>query len=152
MYRNPKGWEEAPDYFRLKDNKGNAILCYSCHGLAQFPDRSIISCTYCGLNWHMDCLPVPLAREPAPGRQWRCPAHVDDLLAQSLGPAHRFRKIKGAPVIKPAFSCGMRNNGHIEIEYEASVDEPEQEFFEQKEYGHVYRLPERGIKLDFITK
>lgn len=103
----------------------------------------------------MDCLPVPLAREPGPGRPWRCPAHVDDLLSklpELLGPAHRFRKIKGASIIRPAFSRGMRNNGYIEIENEHSDNEGEQSFFEQKEYGHVYKLPEKGIKLDFISK
>ncbi len=93
-----------------------------------------------------------MAREPGVGRQWRCPAHVDDLLSSTLGPAHKFRRIKGASAIKPAFTRGMRNNGHIEIEYEPSEDEQEQGFFEQKEYGHVYKLPEMGIKLDFINK
>jgi hypothetical protein len=103
----------------------------------------------------MDCLPVPLAREPGPGRPWRCPAHVEDVLAKLpdlLGPAHRFRKIKGASVIRPAFSRGMKNNGYIEIENEPSEDDLDQGFYVQKEYGHVYKLPEHGIKLDFITK
>jgi hypothetical protein len=99
----------------------------------------IIPCSFCGLYWHLDCLPNPLAKEPSPGRQWRCPAHVDDLLLQvpsTLAPAHRFRRIKG----------------YIEIESEPSEDEEEQGFYEQREYGHVYKLPEQGIKLDFISK
>jgi hypothetical protein len=25
-------------------------------------------------------------------------------------------------------------------------------FYEQREYGHVYKLPEMGIKLDFISQ
>ena len=95
-----------------------------------------------------------MAKEPAPGRQWRCPAHIDDLLAQipaALAPAHRFRKIKGASAIKPAIPRGTKNNGHIEIENDPSDDEEEQGFYEQREYGHVYKLPEQGIKLDFIN-
>jgi hypothetical protein len=115
----------------------------------------IISCSFCGLNWHLDCLPNPLAKEPSQGRQWRCPAHVDDLLAQVpaiLAPAHRFRRIKGAPAIKPAIPRGIKNNGYIEIETEPSEDEEEQGFYEHREYGHVYKLPEQGIKLDFISK
>lgn len=79
---------------------------------------------------------------------------MDDLLLkvpEALGPAHRFRRIKGASVITPAISRGLRNNGHIEIEFAPSEDEDEG-FFEQKEFGHVYKLPEEGIKLDFISK
>ena len=115
----------------------------------------IIPCSFCGLYWHLDCLPTPLAKEPAPGRQWRCPAHVDDLLAvlpDSLAPAHRFRKIKGASAIKPSVSRGIKNNGHIEIENDLTEDEEEQGFFELREFGQVYKLPEQSIKLDFISK
>lgn len=115
----------------------------------------IIPCSFCGLYWHLDCLDVPLAKEPGAGRQWRCPAHVDDLLAvlpASLGPAHRFRKIKGASVQKPAATRGFKNNGHIEIENDASEAEEEQGFYELREFGHVYKLPETSIKLDFISR
>jgi hypothetical protein len=96
-----------------------------------------------------------MAKEPGPGKPWRCPIHVDDMLAtipDALAPAHRFRKIKGASIIKPALSRGTRNNGHIEIENDPTDDEEEQGFYEQREYGHIYKLPEMGIKLDFISQ
>jgi len=96
-----------------------------------------------------------MAKEPAPAKPWRCPAHVDDLLAtipDMLWPAHRFRKIKGASVIKPAVSRGVKNNGHIEIENDPTDDEEELGFYEQREYGQVYKLPEESIKLDFISQ
>ena len=96
-----------------------------------------------------------MAKEPAPGRPFRCPAHVDDLLAVipgNLGPAHRRRKIKGASVIKPVISRGLLNNGDIEIENDPTDDEEELGFYEQREYGHTYKLPELGIKLDFISQ
>ncbi|KAH9210761.1 hypothetical protein DL95DRAFT_465518 [Leptodontidium sp. 2 PMI_412] len=152
---NKAGWEEAPDYFRKKDAKGKIILCHRCNGEASAPNRMIIPCSFCGLYWHLDCLDVPLAKEPGAGRQWRCPAHVDDLLAilpATLAPAHRFRKIKGASVIKPAVTRGLKNNGHIEIENDPSEDEEEQGFYELREFGHVYKLPEISIKLDFISR
>jgi len=69
-----------------------------------------------------------------------------------LAPAHRFRKIKGASVIRPAVTRGLKNNGHIEIENDASEDEEEQGFYELREFGHVYKLPETSIKLDFISR
>ncbi|KAK0099515.1 hypothetical protein ONS96_008353 [Cadophora gregata f. sp. sojae] len=152
---NKAGWEEAPDYFRRKDAKGKIILCHRCNGEASAPNRMIIPCSFCGLYWHLDCVDVPLAKEPGVGRQWRCPAHVDDLLAVlpvTLAPAHRFRKIKGASVIKPAATRGFQNNGHIEIENDPSEDEEEQGFYELREFGHVYKLPEMSIKLDFISR
>lgn len=156
MIRNNRGYDETPDYFKLKDNKGNPILCHNCHLSASQPSRAIIPCSYCSLFWHLDCLDPPLAKEPPPGRSWRCPAHVDDLLEKvpgTLGPAHRFRKIKGASLIKPILSRGIRNNGHIEIENTPSEDEDQGSgFYEQREYGHVYKLPEEGIKLDFISR
>lgn len=115
----------------------------------------IIPCGFCGLSWHLDCLDPPLAKEPPLAKKWRCPAHVDDLLAVvpgNLGPAHRFRKIKNASVITPAFSRGTKNNGFIEIENAPSDDEDDQDFFQLAQYGCVYKLPEEGIKLDFISQ
>ncbi|ESZ92138.1 hypothetical protein SBOR_7469 [Sclerotinia borealis F-4128] len=154
--KNNRGYDEAPDYFRLKDNKGNPIICHNCHLSASQPSRAIIPCSYCSLSWHLDCLDPPLAKEPPPGKSWRCPAHVDDLLEQvpgSLGSAHRYRKIKGASLIKPVLPRGHKNNGHIEIENTVSEDEDQGSgFYEQREYGHVYKLPEDGIKLDFISR
>ncbi|RDW65219.1 hypothetical protein BP5796_09911 [Coleophoma crateriformis] len=152
--KNRAGYEEAPDYFKLKDAKGNSILCHLCHTSASPPNRMIIPCGFCELSWHLDCLDPPLAKEPPLAKKWRCPAHVDDLLADTpdtLGPAHRFRKIKGASVITPAFSRGTKNNGHIEIENTPSDDE-DGGFYERREYGRVYKLPERGVKLDFISQ
>jgi len=68
----------------------------------------------------------------------------------ALGPAHRFRKIKGAPVISPAFSRGHLNNGYIDVALEASDDESGWKNVET--YGRTVRLPEKGIKLDFLSR
>jgi hypothetical protein len=53
--------------------------------------------------------------------------------------------------VKPAFPRGFKNDGHIDVELTLSDDEDEG-FFDQKEYGKVYKLPEEGIKLDFISR
>jgi hypothetical protein len=53
--------------------------------------------------------------------------------------------------MKPTFPRGFKNDGHIEVELAPSDDEDEG-FFDQKEYGKVYKLPEEGIKLDFISR
>jgi hypothetical protein len=67
-----------------------------------------------------------------------------------LAPAHKLRKVKNAPVIEPYYSRGIPNNGNIEIE-EDSEDDAEA-WRNYKAHGRVYRLPEKGIKLDFISR
>lgn len=87
-------------------------------------------------------------------RTWKCPCHVDDLLAKvpgALGPAHKFRKIKGASVIKPSYARGGVNNGFIEVE-DDSADEDKSGWREVRSYGRVYKLPAKGIKLDFMSR
>nr|XP_036578213.1 PHD-finger domain-containing protein [Colletotrichum truncatum]KAF6785414.1 PHD-finger domain-containing protein [Colletotrichum truncatum] len=146
-----KGYEEAPDFFKVRDADGSPVLCHNCQHPAA-DNRAIIPCSLCGLYWHLDCLDPPLAIPPVV-RTWRCPVHADDLLAtlpEQLAPAHRFRKIKGAPAITPAFSRGMRNNGFIEIEDEQSGDETG--WNDVKTFGRVYKLPAKGVVLDFISQ
>jgi hypothetical protein len=85
---------------------------------------------------------------------------VDDLLSilpAQLGPAHRWRKIKGAAPLVPTVQTNTRsyarNNGHVEID--PSPDDGAEEktgFFEETQYGRTYKLPEEGVKLDFISK
>ncbi|TQN73094.1 hypothetical protein CSHISOI_02385 [Colletotrichum shisoi] len=147
-----KGYEETPDFFKIRDGDGSAVLCHNCQ-LPAADNRAILPCSQCSLYWHLDCLDPPLAIPPVL-RTWRCPMHADDLLAElpkELAPAHRFRKIKGAPAITPAFSRGMKNNGIIEIEDEESEDEATG-WNDVKTFGRVYKLPAKGIILDFISQ
>ena len=139
------------DFFKMRDNDGTVVICHDCQR-ATSDNRPIIPCSLCGLWWHIDCLDPPMAQPPVL-RTWRCPAHVDDLLDKipgSLGPAHKFRKIKGASLIQPSFTRGNVNNGYIEV----SPDEGEDEsgWKEPSSYGKIYKLSEAGIKLDFINR
>ncbi|KAI0128875.1 hypothetical protein BJ170DRAFT_682661 [Xylariales sp. AK1849] len=145
---NKKGYEEPFDFYRLKNAEGNAVLCFQCHTGAT-ENRAIIPCSVCGLHWHLECLDPPLTQPPAP-RSWRCPCHVEDAFMAHLAPAHKYRKIKHAPLIEQAYSRGMANNGWIEIEEDD--DEPEDSSPRRIDFGRVYRLPEKGIKLDFISR
>ncbi|EFX00425.1 phd finger domain protein [Grosmannia clavigera kw1407] len=146
-----RGYEETPDFFRIRDAEGRAVLCHSCDGFAK-EDRPIIPCAFCSLWWHIDCLDPPLANPPVL-RNWRCPAHVDDLLAKLpglLGPAHRFRKIKDAAVIKTSYSRGLANNGFIELN---SDDESDSNFASGVcTFGRVHRISAKGVKLDFLEQ
>ena len=100
------------------------------------------------------------------GRQlnaWMCPNHAENELL-GRDPAlpiqsrsflrgnlkYQVRRPKHAKIVDVALRRGFRNNGLIEIENDAS----DEEGFEENEGvdGRVYRVPEHGIKLDFITK
>lgn len=127
------------------------MLCHSCHGSAK-EDRPIIPCAFCSLWWHIDCLDPPLANPPVL-RNWRCPAHVDDILAKLpglLGPAHRFRKIKDASVVKPSYSRGLTNSGFVEF---SSDDESDGHVAPDAcAFGRIHRISAKSVKLDFLEQ
>ncbi|EEY20668.1 conserved hypothetical protein [Verticillium alfalfae VaMs.102] len=145
------GYEEAPDFHKVRDADGSPVLCHNCQQ-ATASDRSVIPCSICGLHWHLDCLDPPLAIPPVL-RTWVCPAHNDDLLAKlpgSLAPAHKYRKIRDATVITPLYSRGMKNNGFIEVINDESDNDSG--WNDVTSFGRTYRLPEKGIILDFVSQ
>ncbi|KAK0673918.1 hypothetical protein QBC41DRAFT_310908 [Cercophora samala] len=149
--RKKKSDEEAPDFFRLRDADGNAAICHSCQKHSA-SDRAIIPCSACGIFWHLDCLDPPLANPPVL-RTWKCPLHIDELLAEMpevLAPAHRVRKPKTASVIRPAFSRGFINDGYIEVDLDE--DAPTSGWRNSEAYGRTVRLPEKGIRADFLSR
>ncbi|KAF4335117.1 essential subunit of the histone deacetylase rpd3s complex [Fusarium beomiforme] len=150
--KRKNGYEELPDFFKQRD-EGQAVICHGCQKPAT-DVRAIIPCSICPFYWHIDCLDPPLAVPPVL-KNWRCPLHPEEIMAEvrSLAPAHRFRKIKGAQTIVPALSRGIKNNGHIEIDWE---DEPEpvnnSGWPDPDSFGRAYKLPAKGIVLDFIEQ
>ena len=140
--------------------------------------RELVPCDYCTLCWHLDCLDPPRAtapnKKPANGRSrptWMCPNHVDHELANVKASAtrrskgsvlkstsnvlqenqrtFRTRRPKNASIVQTAVARGQRNNGLIEIEEEQSEEESE---IEREMSGVIYKVPEHGIKLDFIDR
>lgn len=146
------GYEDTPDFFKQRED-GEAVLCHDCQKPAT-DVRAIIPCSICPLHWHTDCLDPPLAIPPVL-KTWRCPAHVDDVLlvAPSLAPAHRFRKIKGATSITPAISRGLKNNGHVEIDWTDDVEPADDSGWrDYASFGRTYKIPAKGVVLDFIEQ
>jgi len=89
-----KGFQEERDSHRLKDRGSRPIACYACNGssiplrsLTTDPGsswRSIVSCDYCSLSWHLDCLNPPLAVTPNSGKKWMCPNHAEQVMVCPL--------------------------------------------------------------------
>lgn len=93
----------------------------------------------------------PRANLPHPSF-FKCPCHIEDLQKDvgPLGPAHKFRKIKGQSEIHYAFHRGNVNNGYIEIEDDS---EPAgHSGFRDQSFGHTYLLPSGGVQADFLSK
>ncbi|KAI4289170.1 MAG: hypothetical protein L6R35_001558 [Caloplaca aegaea] len=143
------GYDVPADTLRLRDNKDQFVLCYKC-GKSATGNREIVDCDFCNLHWHLDCLDPPLASAPKRFGKgtWKCPAHVDSeitLPRSASGKVYKVRKPKNPRVIETALRRGIRNNGNIEIEDEFSEEE-------EQPPGAIYRIPARGLTLDFITK
>lgn len=115
----------------------------------------------------MDCLDPPLALAPKKGingrakSAWMCPNHIDSEL-NNIGPnvnaaskvmpttgrRYKVRRPKVMSIVDIALRRGFRNNGLIEIEDESSDEDK----LTKKISGQIYRVPETGIKLDFIDR
>ncbi|KAJ4158275.1 uncharacterized protein LMH87_008808 [Akanthomyces muscarius] len=146
------GYDEMPDLFKQRE-ENQPVLCHACQKPSS-DARAIIPCSVCPFHWHLDCLDPPLAVPPVL-KTWRCPTHVDDVLADTprLAPAHKFRKVKNAQPITPIFARGNKNNGHIEIDWS---DEPEPlknaGWPDPLSFGRTYKVSANGVILDFIEQ
>ncbi|QRW15926.1 kinesin-like protein 6 [Rhizoctonia solani] len=168
---NRHGFVEERDPYRLRDRHGALVLCCQCgtsassstmddrvHSSGDFSNRGrpIISCDYCRLHWHMDCLEPPLAVLPANGRKWMCPNHSahsmreHGFLAQNSD-TQGWRKV--VTITKP----GQRNNGNVEVIMDSEPVQLNSQamrvaYEEVKINGQRYRVPEETILLDFWNK
>jgi hypothetical protein len=122
--------------------------------------------------------PPHISLEASQRDAWRCPRHIEhDLRSGLLIPRdlseldddsemadaapvarvpRKIRKLKNPDVVEPTFSRGMRNNGLIEI-----INDPNDDTDGEGNYvfedprdpnSRIYRLPERGVVLDFLSK
>ncbi|CAL1703942.1 unnamed protein product [Somion occarium] len=170
---NRHGQLEDREPYRLKDRNGEPILCFKC-GTSALPrgvaaaapaakrarrstsalasnsessGRMIISCDYCHLNWHLDCLDPPLSYMPPWGRKWMCPNHAEQILKLKKRIPRQSQPIE---VTKP----GQFNNGNIEIIHPelSPIVQSKVAVDEVLINGRRYRVPERVITMDFWNK
>ncbi|KAH6918816.1 hypothetical protein BKA70DRAFT_1248334 [Coprinopsis sp. MPI-PUGE-AT-0042] len=163
---------EDRDPHRLKDKNGAPVLCFQC-GMSALPTglastvpaskrprrstskavtpeafKDILSCDFCNLHWHLDCLNPPLSSMPPFNRKWMCPNHAEKLI-----PSKRRIPKQNAPPIdisKPK----QWNNGYIDvIQPEPSAESKAKvQADEVLINGRRYRVPEKIIILDFWNK
>jgi hypothetical protein len=46
--------------------------------------RSMLTCDFCPLSWHLDCLSPPLTSMPPMTRKWMCPNHAQNTVVCNL--------------------------------------------------------------------
>jgi len=150
---NARGFIEEPDPFRLRDKLGRPVFCFRC-GETASAARRILSCDHCSQHWHMDCLDPPLVALPPLTKKWMCPLHASHAYRRMRRPKHKMR------VVDVSLPRGFRTWGDIEIENDEESEEEREghrileDGFESDFSidGTTYRLPEKGIKLDFLEK
>ncbi|KAJ7582494.1 hypothetical protein C8J56DRAFT_864487 [Mycena floridula] len=173
---NRHGELEGRDTHRLKDRNGQPVLCFRCGTSALPPSvttdvssskrarrstakaveyemwKNMISCDYCHLHWHLDCLDPPLLTMPSFAKKWMCPNHSEQILHVK----RRIPKTHVAPieVTKPK----QFNNGNIDVinnddePVKKKPRAPKVAVDEVLINGRRYRVPERVILLDFWNK
>lgn len=102
------GQLEDRDPHRLRDRNGAPVLCFQC-GTSALPGglaatvpaakrarratskvavpetwKDIVSCDYCNLHWHLDCLDPPLPTIPLFNKKWMCPNHAERVLVRDI--------------------------------------------------------------------
>ncbi|KKK13511.1 hypothetical protein P175DRAFT_0446659 [Aspergillus ochraceoroseus IBT 24754] len=146
---NRSGRYDDPFLLRTVDAKGNLIFCTKC-GRTSNGRRPIIQCDYCPCAFHMDCVDPPLAIPPTqrPGSErvhhnWMCPNHVWHDMYYVVADEEGYDMVKRIRHPKrPRF-----------VDVEILPDEEEVERIEeQEEEGIMYRVSEKGVKLDFIER
>ncbi|WFD34212.1 hypothetical protein MCUN1_001049 [Malassezia cuniculi] len=174
---NRQGFFEQRDPHALRDKHGNTVLCYKCGGSA-LPSpasesdplrtqwRAIISCDFCSLHWHLDCVDPPLSGMPSMTRKWRCPAHVDSLERKQRIPRGTHFTTVNVPLPTPGAPLEKRPQAPVEV-----IPDPNDKYFNVDGSGQSsnppwedvtvttsagarvrYRIPEKTIRLEFWTK
>lgn len=163
---NRSGFLENQDPYKLTDKHGNPIFCYKCKK-SSVSGGPIARCEYCSLSWHLDCLNPPLPTVKTIGTKWKCPNHADHVFEKKRQP-------KTAKVIDTNLRRGFKNDGNIEILNSSDEEQLETEYRDIPfnsyyatetgvtapvpnnlikplvQSGVIYRIPEHGVKLDFI--
>lgn len=89
------------------------MLCYKCKGSAApvgpgtaqglSLGRKIVTCDYCPLSWHLDCLEPPAAVMPTSQRKWMCPNHAAQVM---VGP---LQSLWWALLTRARISCSLKS-------------------------------------------
>ena len=161
------------DLLMTHDSKGNPIVCGGCRKMADGV-KWIAPCDVCETWWHLDCQDPPQAKflgaTPAFAKDrppYMCPLHAEHVLlgkASDLPPEgdgraparHKARRPKKPKTVNVDPRRVFANNGVIDVSFSdwgSSGDEGKSPHFLNKQgEGVVYRMPAKGIIMNFLGK
>jgi hypothetical protein len=173
---------QKPDYTKVFDAEQKPILCTQCglsSGNKRALLKCDFCSAHWHLDCLDPPLANPpnISLEATQRDAWRCPRHIehdlrsgqlyqndlnDDIEKADAAPvarvARKIRKRKNPEIVEPVFSRGMRNNGLIEVINDPDDDTDGEGNYvygpdDSKDLNHkVFRVPEKGVVLDFISK
>jgi hypothetical protein len=79
----PENNSQAGPRTRRRTEHGPSAVKIAIFDLSE-GGRPILSCDYCPLHWHMDCLDPPMTGIPARERRWMCPNHIEHIFVSSF--------------------------------------------------------------------
>ncbi|KAG2196504.1 hypothetical protein INT47_012798 [Mucor saturninus] len=152
-YRN--GLPDRPDYHQLTDRNGKFRLCYYCRKTAL--KKPMVSCDFCPLYWHLDCLNPPLAIPPNPAKKWRCPNHIENFIKTPREPKNATQVTinRENPMPSSAYHHHLSQIVQSELNDNHHVDSKSKltraENIITSKTGIVYRLPVNPIQADISS-
>ncbi|WFD45082.1 hypothetical protein MPSI1_003759 [Malassezia psittaci] len=162
--RTPTQAEELVALETLADLalKENRPLRAPSHG------RRMLSCDFCNLHWHLDCLDPPMQSMPSTTRRWKCPAHSSHAEPRIRIPraANQTKTVQVELLTDSATSHTSRPRPYGEVEVipdrndryfhpdtgkGRSTDPPYEDLTISRTDGTrlQYRIPEKTIRLEF---
>ncbi|KAG8834217.1 hypothetical protein FRC17_009363 [Serendipita sp. 399] len=141
---------------RRRTENGGALKRNPTYDLSD-GGRPILSCDFCPLHWHMDCLDPPMTAIPARERKWMCPNHIEHMFAiKPRIPRHSSEPVE---IKRP----GHHNSGLLNIV--SNDPSPPPPPLRKRKHGvkmgriedmwvgaKRYRVPEAVVVLDFWRK
>ncbi|CAG8708799.1 15880_t:CDS:2, partial [Cetraspora pellucida] len=134
--KDRNGFTLEPDHHRMIDDNGKLIRCFQCK-LPPSKSKLIMSCDFCDLHWHFDCLDLPLVIPIPANKKWMCPCHVD----HALPPLRRLCSDNNLPFSdNTAIEYSPQKKMHIECDPEFYLNDK------------LHKLPKHGVKLNYIEQ
>lgn len=173
---------QKPDYLKTYDNEHKPILCVQCGQSSTGKRQMLkcdFCHAFWHLDCCDPPLANPphISLESSTRDAWKCPRHIDHDLrsgllmqkdlnavdddddvtmadaAWTLRVPRKVRRPKKPSIVEPTFSRGSRNNGLVEIANDPDDDtDGEGNYVFDDLNSKTYRVPEKGVILDFISK
>ncbi|KAF0427068.1 binding protein [Gigaspora margarita] len=134
--KDRNGFTLEPDHHRMMDDNGKLIRCNLCR-LPPSKLKPVMSCDFCELHWHFDCLSPPLVISVPANKKWMCPCHAD----HALPPLRRLCSESNLPFNdNTVIEYSPQKKMHIECDPEFYLNDT------------LHKLPKHGVKLNYIEQ